>query len=203
MRESRVLTRTIEIEPRQHTLLGLDLGDGPPRHQITLGAVATVLWLAIILPFSYFLLGGIGPNWGWLYVLPPGLITWYGWRVPERNPRRRIMTQWVLAIRWVMHGHEPVIALGRHHARSDAVRFKDRFLARWFDGDALAIALPGRLHAEKAQGRPAQPRSARHVTFSPVVQLQGNAVAQQIESPPTRRQLRPARSARRAGKVTT
>ena len=92
MRVGRTLTHHFEIETRQYDLLGIDLGEGARRRMIIFGEVIILLWIAILFPFI-----GV-PQKGTvsLYVVPPFVITAFGWRpgkfrrLPSRrSPRRR------------------------------------------------------------------------------------------------------------------
>ena len=166
------LTRTMDIEPRQHDLFGMDLGEGPLRGQLVFGFMAFALWLGVTIPLTLLTIGHVTPNLALLYIAPPAALTMFGWRRREDNPRRRAITQWLLAIRYVLRGHEPIVTLGRHNASSDSVRFRDRVAARWGDGDLLAVAVPTRLYQEH-ETKPAQRRGTPTIIFSPVVRTYG------------------------------
>ena len=105
----RTLTAHFALEPRQHSLLGMDLGEGPRRRVLILCAAAYALWL----PLMYLLLGFPSPTTGTLFLLPPALVTGYGDMAVTSNPRRRRMTAWALRARYVATGHRPVVHLGR------------------------------------------------------------------------------------------
>lgn len=179
MREGRTLTRTLEIEPRQHDLFGLDLGEGPLRGQLIFGLCAVTLWLALTVPLS-FLWGGPGPNSALLFVAPPLLVTAIGWRHSEDNPRRRLVTVWVLTGRWVLFGHRPVVTVGRQVRRTDSARFRDRFAARFGGGDLMALAVPGRLHDGKQRDRATRNRGRHEITFSPIVRTLGTGYTEAV-----------------------
>lgn len=107
-RTGRNFTRDLSIEARQHSIMGLDLGEGPSRRVVAFGAIVFPVWLLAMWP----LLGVPSPQTFTLYFLPPAIITWFGMR--EGNPkRRRRITQWVLALRYPLIGHRPIIKLGR------------------------------------------------------------------------------------------
>ncbi|WUJ70094.1 hypothetical protein OG809_34000 [Kribbella soli] len=90
MRVGRTLTHHFEIETRQYDLLGIDLGEGARRRMIIFGAVIIVLWIALLFPF----IGVPKKPTVSLYVVPPFVITAFGWRPGKFHERR-----WVL--RWL------------------------------------------------------------------------------------------------------
>jgi len=116
-RQGRIYTKDLAIEPRQHELLGLDLGEGPERRTIGFGLVVFALWVAITAP----ILGVPTQITFTFYILPPSLITWFGRQTSARLPRRRRVTEWVLALRYPLVGAEPIIKLGAR-SPSDAER---------------------------------------------------------------------------------
>lgn len=107
-RQGRNYTRDLSIEARQHSLMGIDLGEGPSRRVIGFGFVVFPAWLLLMWP----LLGVPTPHTFTLYFVPPVIATWFGMREGTPTRRRRI-TQWVLALRYPMIGHRPIIKLGR------------------------------------------------------------------------------------------
>lgn len=107
-RTGRNFTRDLAIEARQHAIMGLDLGEGPSRRVVGFGLIVFPVWILLMWP----LLGMPTAQTFTLYVLPPSLLTWWGMR--EGNPtRRRRITGWVLALRYPLLGHRPIIKLGR------------------------------------------------------------------------------------------
>lgn len=196
MREGRTLTRTMQFEPRQHELLGLDLGDGPPRRALIFGIVLTAAWW--VLMFAVFR----APQKGTflLWVLPPGLLGVYGWRESAVTDRRRKVTEWALALRWLRRGHRPIIALGRHEpSAAEQMRVADRIGHRLGHDDPLAVFMPWRLdpssnHASQDAGKQARSRSGQAVTLNQEVQLFGTETARQgVEDLLARRSPRAAR----------
>lgn len=112
MRAGRVLTSHMEIEPRQHDLLGLDLGEGPKRKTLVFGLVSLVVWCALLAPFL-----GVPTRLTFsLYFLPPIIITIFGIRPSTRTRRRQTLTDWALSARYALLGHRPVIRLGQRRA---------------------------------------------------------------------------------------
>lgn len=178
-RTGRTLTRTIEIEPRQHDLFGMDLGEGPLRGQLIFGLLVFGLWLGITVPLSFLLGSGPTPNSALLFVAPPAAVVVLGWRKSEENPRRRKVTEWVLAARFVISGHEPIVTLGRNTARYHAVRARDRVAARFGNGDLLAVAIPTRMHENRAK-KPAKPRVSPAVDVRAVVRAYGVDYTEQV-----------------------
>lgn len=147
-REGHTLTRTMGFEPRQHELLGLDLGDGPPRRALLWGALVFLVWWG----FLWLLTGGPTSQTSLVWLLPPALLAVYGWR-DGRTARRRRVTEWVLTIRWLRRGHTPVISLGRHTpTRSEHVGWWDRIGHRFGHDDPLAVLLPWRADPANLSG---------------------------------------------------
>lgn len=194
MRSGKVLTRTIEQEPKQHTFMGVDLGEAVPRGQLMMGLIAYAVWVAIWLP-PLLLLGWFNQITVTLVLMPPMVVSMFGWRKAENNPRRRNITQWVMAMRWVKAGHEPVVVLGRHRAHRHAMRLRDRLALRFGDGDLLAIALPGRQDRGTASDRRVRGRGKPQITFRPTVQIVDSTAADKLLSTPARRRVQFKRKA--------
>lgn len=123
MRVGRTLTHHFEIETRQYDLLGIDLGEGARRRMIIFGAVIVVAWVALLIPF----LGVPNKTTTTLYVVPPFVITAFGWRPGKYHERRRRVTEWALAVRYALRAHRPVIGLGSRAAdRSEYLSWSER-----------------------------------------------------------------------------
>jgi hypothetical protein len=123
MRVGRTLTHHFEIETRQYDLLGIDLGEGARRRMIIFGAVVVVAWVALLVP----IIGTPSKTTTTLYVVPPFVITAFGWRSGKYHERRRRVTEWALAIRYALRAHRPVIGLGARAAdRSEYLRWSER-----------------------------------------------------------------------------
>lgn len=178
-RTGRTLTRTIEIEPRQHDLFGLDLGEGPPRGQLIFGLLIFGVWLALTVPVSVLLAGGPSPNSALLFVAPPAAVVVLGWRKTDENPRRRKVTEWVLALRYIASGHEPIVTLGRNTARRHGARLRDRIAARFGNGDLLAVAIPTRIHENRSR-KPAKPRQDPAVHVRATVRTYGTDYTERV-----------------------
>jgi len=108
-RTARNYTNAFSLETRQHTLLGIDLGEGPPRKPLVFGIIIFALWIALM----WFVLGAPTKYTATIYILPPALITWFGAQRAPNNSRRFRFTTWVLAAAFVLRGHLPIIGLGR------------------------------------------------------------------------------------------
>ncbi|MGW1076032.1 hypothetical protein [Streptomyces sp. NPDC002537] len=112
MRTGHTYTRHFDLETRQHELLGVDLGEGPPRRLLITGFVFYVVWTgAFLLVF------------GWpsrvffvFYFVPPALIAYYGAQRSKRIDRRWNLTHWALTVRYLVVGHRPVVNGGRRAA---------------------------------------------------------------------------------------
>ncbi|HEY0471453.1 MAG TPA: hypothetical protein VGD34_07295 [Kribbella sp.] len=112
MRVGRTLTHHFEIETRQYDLLGIDLGEGARRRMIIFGAVIIIVWVALLVPF----IGVPRKPTVSLYVVPPFVITAFGWRAGKHHERRRRVTEWALAVRYALRAHRPIIGLGARAA---------------------------------------------------------------------------------------
>lgn len=126
--QGTVYTPHFEIEPRQHELLGLDLGEGPPRRGLILGALGLVLWaVPVVLIF-----GWPTKNTATWYILPPALVIALGLSKSTRMRRRIRLTEWVLAIRYALTSR-PVIRYGaRRSTTAESLPLRERwsFLGR-------------------------------------------------------------------------
>lgn len=123
MRAGRTLTSHFQLETRQHDLLGLDLGEGPPRRALIFGAVVFALWVLLCAP----ILGPPSQSTFSLYVIPPILLSAWGMQPSPRHPRRRRFTDWALTARHATRGHRPVIHLGARAAhRSEYLPLRRR-----------------------------------------------------------------------------
>lgn len=107
-RQGRNYTRDLTIEARQHSILGVDLGEGPPRRVIAFGLIVFPVWVILMWP----IFGTPTPHTFIFYSLPPTLVTWFGMRPGTPKNRRRI-TELVLALRYPLIGHQPIMKLGR------------------------------------------------------------------------------------------
>src|SRR6266540_2251291 len=112
MRVGRTLTHHFEIETRQYDLLGIDLGEGARRRMIIFGAVVVTAWVALLV----LILGVPKKPTVSLYVVPPFVMTAFGWRPGKYHDRRRRVTEWALAVRYALRAHRPIISLGARAA---------------------------------------------------------------------------------------
>ncbi|MEU8779680.1 hypothetical protein [Streptomyces sp. NPDC048606] len=102
----------MDIETRQHELMGIDLGEGAPRRALVLGFVLYLLWTGgLLLAFGL-------PNriTFTLYFLPPLLVAIFGTQRSRHNDRRWNVTVWALSVRYLVLGHRPIICGGRRSA---------------------------------------------------------------------------------------
>lgn len=119
----RTLTKSFAIETRQHELLGLDLGEGPPRKLLVLGGIFVGSWFGI----ASLLFGWPNRATFLLYVTIPVVLAVYGFR-ESKNPRRRNVVVWWLKAHFLLRGYSPIIALGqRYPDRTEVRSIADRF----------------------------------------------------------------------------
>lgn len=97
------------LEPRQHELLGIDLGKGIVRRTLLLGVLAFVVWDL----FVFLTVGFPSIRWLTLYLLPPSVVTVMGARPSKACDRRTVLAEWVIGAHYQVHGHRPVVCGGR------------------------------------------------------------------------------------------
>lgn len=123
MLSGKTLTKTLTIEAKQHELFGLDLGEGVPRHVLFLGAGMVALWVT----FLWLAIGPPHPQTVILYLLPPIAILVIGTMPYAVQPRRRVLTQWALKLRFMLTGSRAVIRWGQRPAtRAERLPLRDR-----------------------------------------------------------------------------
>ncbi|MFD9819070.1 hypothetical protein [Streptomyces violascens] len=112
MRIGRTYTEHFRIDTRQHEILGVDLGEGIPRRALLLGMALYAVWDGALL-----LLFGLPSRFtATLYILPPLVTVVYGVQRSRRLDRRWNITNWSLAVRYLVLGHRPIINGGRRAA---------------------------------------------------------------------------------------
>jgi hypothetical protein len=111
-RQGMTLTKHMAIEPRQHDLWGIDLGEGPKRFDIAFGAAVFVVWGALMI----LCFGAPQPASLMLYILPPGLLLKFGTTENKVQERRKNVTQWIIRLRFALVSHRPIVNLGRKEA---------------------------------------------------------------------------------------
>jgi hypothetical protein len=148
-RTGRTYTRHFDLDPRQHELLGVDLGEGLVRRALILGISLLVLWNGALL----LVLGLPTIPTLTLYITPPLVATFYGAQRSTRLDRRYNFTVWALTVRYMTLGHRPVINGGRRAAhRSEWLGRRARWGRRlaWFDDTPLASLVEHWLGPESA-----------------------------------------------------
>lgn len=164
------MTRTLHIEARQHDIAGIDLGEGPPRAAMVFGAVVVVLWCGGLLLLFGLPSKALMP----VYVVPPAVLAIYGFQEDENNPRRRKITSWVLSVRNVLTGQNPIVALGRHHRPKDRASVLRRVAVRFSGGDIAALVKPWKVEQGTTTQLPAERVSrADPIKFAPKVHTYG------------------------------
>lgn len=122
--EGRTLTKHFNLDTKQHELFNLDLGEGIPRRMLVFGVVVTVLWWLLLWP----IVGMPNRYTASLYLIPPVLLAFYGYRESDAQPRRKALTQWAIKARYLLSGHKPVIGLGARSAyRSEWLPLSQRW----------------------------------------------------------------------------
>ncbi|MFD9593077.1 hypothetical protein ACFWA9_10005 [Kitasatospora sp. NPDC059973] len=111
-RTGRTYTRHFDLDPRQHELLGVDLGEGLVRRALILGISLLVLWNGAL----FLVLGLPTIPTLTLYITPPLGVTFFGAQRSIRLDRRYNFTIWALTARYLSVGHRPIICGGRRAA---------------------------------------------------------------------------------------
>lgn len=191
-----MLTRTLNIETRQHELLGFDFGEGPPRAALIFGGSVLIVWFGVL----FALFGFPSPVTIPLYLIPPAALAMRGWQEDRNNPRRRVITSWVLSARNVMTGQKPIVALGRHDRPHDSANLWNRLGVRFGAGDPVALLIPSRV--PKRYGIAPDPTTVartdsirfapqvRHISTDRAIQLAAER-EQRLSTRRARRQKRP------------
>lgn len=124
MRTGRTYTRAFDVEARQHELLGIDLGEGPPRRLLAVALAGFAVWTGTL----WCAFGWPSPVLFSLYVGPPAFVTAYGVQRSRRLERRYALTCWVITLRYLLIGHRPIVAGGRRRAgRGELLPVRARF----------------------------------------------------------------------------
>jgi hypothetical protein len=125
-RVGRTLTSILTIKTRQHEMFGIELGEGPERKTILLGALILGVWFIVSIPMTA-VLGlwaniDIAPIGFALVLAPPTVLLALGLRPQEAVPARIVLVSAVLRLRYVIAGHRPLIRLdARRASRSERI----------------------------------------------------------------------------------
>ncbi|MEV7420677.1 hypothetical protein [Streptomyces sp. NPDC089919] len=109
MRHGITYTGHFTLEPRQHELFGVDLGQGISRRMLLLATLAFGVWDGL----AFLVVGFPGLDWLTLYLLPPLAVTVLGAQPSKACDRRTVLAGWVIAAQYQVSGHRPVIGGGR------------------------------------------------------------------------------------------
>lgn len=113
----RDLTKAFRIEPRQHDLFGIDLGEGPRRRLLGLGALAFGVWVPLMALLLFGLLRlQFDPNMVVLFMAPPVALLMIGFQEDQQIPARMRLTSFSLRVHRIFAGAEPIINLGASRA---------------------------------------------------------------------------------------
>lgn len=123
----RVLTRSFTFETRQHSLFGVDLGEGFPRRALLIGVLLLAFWFG----FLTLLFGLPTPQTLLFYFSLPLIGIWFGLRTSTKVCRRRRMTDWLLHARYVLYAHEGVVNGQRARRRRDRLSLRERLTFQW------------------------------------------------------------------------
>lgn len=115
MRTGRTVTKQLKFETHQHELVGLDLGEGIKRKELWIALVVVPAWVALL----WLLIGAPTKANSLLFMTPPFIFLKYGVAENERMPRRMNFTQMILAVRYSLIGHRPIVRAGARSASRD------------------------------------------------------------------------------------
>ncbi|MFK0296341.1 hypothetical protein ACIQU6_38520 [Streptomyces sp. NPDC090442] len=161
MRTSYTYSRHWDLETRQHELLGLDLGEGVSRTTLRYGAVCCGVWWG-----GWLLLFGFPPQPLFpLFMLPPGLLTYYGAKRSSAYWRRTNLLVWSVRAHFLLRGVIPVIGRGRIPASRLGLRLRAQRLAEQTPAlaqlpafTAVFTATPGQADRSLSSGPPVRTR---------------------------------------------
>ncbi|KJY23085.1 MULTISPECIES: hypothetical protein [Streptomyces] len=135
MRVGRTYTSHLNLETKQHELLGMDLGEGVPRRALVMGLVLYLVWAGPLL----LLFGFPSKVTFTFYFLPPLLTVVYGTQKSRVVDRRWNVTRWSIGARYLVLGHRPIISGGRRAAtRGEWISRR----ARWSGRTELLLESP-------------------------------------------------------------
>lgn len=157
------------LEPRQHEIFGVDLGQGISRRTLLLGVLIFTSWDGLL----FLTVGFPSVKWLTLYMLPPMIVTVLGAQPSKRCDRRAVLATWVIGAHYQVWGHRPVICGGRVVAhRSEWIPRS----ARWErHAPALTRAFGSRLAGRLTGGADTEavPPSGPPVELAHTVRLYG------------------------------
>lgn len=135
--DGRVFTRSLEFQTKQHSILGLDLGDGVDRDLLFLGGVGTAAWFGALT----LLFGLPTQQTIMVYVTLPIVVFYLGFQPDSTRERRKKLTTWILWFRYALVGHRPIINGAITKQRGEYLDLQRRFdLAKvheWFTKDEV------------------------------------------------------------------
>ncbi|MEV6677608.1 hypothetical protein AB0N09_12180 [Streptomyces erythrochromogenes] len=135
MRVGRTYTSHLNLETKQHELLGMDLGEGVPRRALVMGLVLYLVWAGPLL----LLFGFPSKVTFTFYFLPPLLTVVYGTQKNRAVDRRWNVTRWSIGARYLVLGHRPIISGGRRAStRGEWISRR----ARWSGRTELLLESP-------------------------------------------------------------
>lgn len=113
MHVGRTFTERMRIEARQHTLLGLDLGEGPKRRDLRIALIMSALWLLLVVP----IIGVPNQFTISLYIIPPAVLITLGVQESTVHSQRIRLFDWTRRGHYALVGSRPVLNLGRAQPR--------------------------------------------------------------------------------------
>lgn len=124
----RVLTRTFTFETRQHSLFGVDLGEGLPRRALLIAAGLLVAWGGML----WLIFGPPKPYTLFLYVAIPIIVLIVGIQPSPKVARRYRMTDWLLHARYITSSHAGIVNGHIARLRRDRLKLRERMTFDWF-----------------------------------------------------------------------
>lgn len=110
--QGRTITKALTFETRQHSLFGVEFGEGIPRTALVLGGGALTVWAGTL----WLLFGPPNRLSVMAYFTMPLVVVFFAFQEDPQRPRRKRVAAWVLRLRYAIRGHRPLV--GRELSRS-------------------------------------------------------------------------------------
>lgn len=110
--QGRTITKALTFETRQHSLFGVEFGEGIPRTALVLGGGALTVWAGTL----WLLFGPPNRLSVMAYFTMPLVVVFFAFQEDPQRPRRKRVAAWVLRLRYAIRGHRPLV--GRELSRN-------------------------------------------------------------------------------------
>lgn len=129
MSEARIHTRSFEFPRKLYQIGPMGLKDGLEVDFLKIGGLFLLAWFAALT-----LLFGLPTQATFpLYVTIPVVIVYWGFTPDPKHARRRRLVAWMLAVRYALVGHIPIVAGRRAGERGGVLTPRERIdVAAWW-----------------------------------------------------------------------